>query len=227
MGVDKNIEGDQRTPLGIYFITSNLDPKSLKDFYGSGALPINYPNALDIRRGRSGSGIWLHGTPANQFSRAPHATDGCVAVANPDLARIIRTVEIRTTPVVISRSLKWVAPQSMGLGKSRFEEVLQSWAKSKSTGEFAQFSTFYAEDFTADAKTLAIHGLLKKANSATIPARNIKLSDISLLQWTEESGLVVATFGEVAAGTRSGRIVRQYWERRNGLWKIVYEGVVG
>lgn len=226
-GVDKKIEGDQRTPLGIYFITSNLDPKSLKDLYGSGALPINYPNALDVRRGRSGSGIWLHGTPSSQFSRAPHATDGCVAVANPDLDRIIRTVEIRTTPVVISRNLKWVAPRSMSLEKTRFEDVLQSWAKAKSAGEFAQFSSFYAEDFTADEKTLAIHGSLKKTSSAAAAARSVKLSDISLLQWTEESELVIATFGEVIAGEKSGRTIRQYWERRKAHWKIVYEGIVG
>jgi hypothetical protein len=35
-GIEKSLEGDQRTPLGVYYITSNLDPKSLKDFYGSG-----------------------------------------------------------------------------------------------------------------------------------------------------------------------------------------------
>lgn len=226
-GVDKKVEGDQRTPLGIYFITSNLDPKSLKDLYGSGALPINYPNALDVRRGRSGSGIWLHGTPSSQFSRAPHATDGCVAVANPDLERIIRTVEIRTTPVVISRNLKWVAPQSMNLEKTRFEEILQSWAKAKSAGEFTQFSSFYAEDFTADEKTLAAHGSLKRTNSTAARAGTIRLSDISLLHWAEESGLIVATFGEVIAGEKSGRTIRQYWERRKAQWKIVYEGVVG
>lgn len=77
-GVGKTVEGDQRTPLGVYFITSNLDPKSLKDLYGSGALPVNYPNVLDLRRGKTGSGIWLHGTPSSQFTRAPQATDGCV-----------------------------------------------------------------------------------------------------------------------------------------------------
>jgi L,D-transpeptidase YnhG len=33
-GTSKAVEGDQRTPLGVYYITSNLDPKSLKDFYG-------------------------------------------------------------------------------------------------------------------------------------------------------------------------------------------------
>jgi L,D-transpeptidase YnhG len=67
LGVDKGVEGDQRTPLGVYFITSNLDPKSLRDFYGAGALPINYPNPYDARRGKTGSGIWLHGTPPDQY----------------------------------------------------------------------------------------------------------------------------------------------------------------
>jgi murein L,D-transpeptidase YafK len=70
-GWEKVAEGDLRTPVGVYFITSNLDPKSLKDFYGVGALPINYPNPYDARRGKTGRGIWLHGTPPDQFSRAP------------------------------------------------------------------------------------------------------------------------------------------------------------
>jgi hypothetical protein len=105
-GIEKAAEGDLRTPLGVYFIISNLDPKSLSDFYGTGALPINYPNVLDSKRGKTGRGIWLHGTPPNQFSRAPQATDGCVVLANPDLDRIIRTVEVRTTPVVISPRLE-------------------------------------------------------------------------------------------------------------------------
>ncbi|MDH5709704.1 MAG: L,D-transpeptidase family protein, partial [Hylemonella sp.] len=105
LGISKNVEGDRRTPLGVYFITNNLDPKSLGDFYGTGALPINYPNVLDTRRGKTGHGIWLHGTPPNQFSRAPRATDGCVVLANPDLNQIIRTVQVRATPVVISQRL--------------------------------------------------------------------------------------------------------------------------
>ena len=32
-GTLKNQEGDQRTPLGVYFITSNLDTKALNDFF--------------------------------------------------------------------------------------------------------------------------------------------------------------------------------------------------
>ena len=113
LGIEKSVEGDQRTPLGVYFITSRLDPATLRDFYGAGALPLNYPNPLDQLRGKTGSGIWLHGTPPDQFSRAPLATDGCVALANPDLERILRTVEPRSTPVVIAKQLQWVQAHSV------------------------------------------------------------------------------------------------------------------
>ena len=41
-GIEKNLEGDLRTPLGVYFVIGNLDPKSLKDFYGAG--PWSDPN---------------------------------------------------------------------------------------------------------------------------------------------------------------------------------------
>lgn len=226
-GVGKSIEGDQRTPLGLYFITSNLDPKSLKDLYGSGALPINYPNAFDIRRGKSGSGIWLHGTPSTQFARAPLATDGCVAVSNPDLERIIRTVEIRTTPVVISPSLKWVSGQSLAVERKSFEDMLQSWATAKTSGEFYRLTGFYAPDFTADDKTLVTQAQLKTPKQPGTRMFKTRLSDISLLRSTGDSDILVATFGVVDAGEKSGRTVRQYWERRNNQWKIVYEGVVG
>jgi L,D-transpeptidase YnhG len=123
-GIEKSLEGDQRTPLVVYYITSNLDPKSLKDFYGSGALPINYPNPLDVSRGRTGGCIWLHGTPPGQFSRAPKASDGCVVLANPDLERIIRTVEVRTTPVVIAQQLHWAPPHSVRVHSKIFEGVI-------------------------------------------------------------------------------------------------------
>jgi L,D-transpeptidase YnhG len=226
-GVGKSVEGDQRTPLGLYFITSNLNPKSLKDLYGSGALPINYPNALDVRRGKGGSGIWLHGTPSSQFSRAPLATDGCVAVANPDLERIIKTVEIRTTPVVIAKSLKWVGTKTLMPEKAEAESLLTSWALAKASNDAGRLMGFYAADFTADEKTLRAHAMLKQGKPTGAKARETRLSDISLLRWTDEADVLISTFGELVLGEKNGRTIRQYWERRKGQWKIVYEGVVG
>lgn len=226
-GVGKNVEGDQRTPLGAYFITSNLDPTSLKDLYGSGALPVNYPNVLDLRRGKTGGGIWLHGTPSTQFTRAPQATDGCVAVANPDLLRIINTVEIRTTPVLIGSNFRWVQPSHLGAEKKTFTETLQSWAQAKRPGRETDLMRFYANDFNSDGKDLIRFSSSLRSEIAQRGDRPVELKDVSLIRWTDDADTMIATFDELPAGERTGRTVRQYWQWRSNAWKIIYEGVIG
>jgi len=223
-GVEKAIEGDSRTPLGVYFITSNLNRKSLQDFYGSGALPINYPNQLDVKRGKTGSGIWLHGTPSEQFSRAPLATDGCVVLANPDLERIIKTVEIRTTPVVIAQSLKWVDSVTARADGKSFEEALNGWSSAKSSGDMAKLMTWYSSDFNSYSKTLAVYMPAIQAEVKKLGGRSLQLKDLSYMRWTDSNDTMVVTFGEVAQGARSGQTKRQYWTRQAGQWKIFFEG---
>ena len=61
-GAKKEKEGDLKTPIGVYFVQSYIPDIKLSDKYGAGAYPINYPNAWDLFNGRTGSGIWLHGT---------------------------------------------------------------------------------------------------------------------------------------------------------------------
>lgn len=226
-GIEKMVEGDARTPLGVYFIVSNLDPKSLSDFYGSGALPINYPNVLDSKRGKTGRGIWLHGTPPNQFARAPQASDGCVVLSNPDLEFLVRTVEIRTTPVVISSRLDWVAPHSVQVERKPFEDALDAWRNAKSRGDVDQLLSFYTPDFNSFGKTLAewapsLRGEVDKARG-----KPIQLKDLSYLRWTDAADTMVVTFGEVADGARSGPTKRQYWVRQGSEWKIFFEGIIG
>ena len=210
LGIEKSTEGDQRTPLGVYFITSNLSRKSLKGFYGSGALPINYPNQLDVKRGKTGGGIWLHGTPAAQYARAPLSTDGCVAIANPDLSQIIKTVEIRSTPVVIAQSLKWVLPLSLKADTLVFESALENWTRAKSSGDITQITPWYAADFNAFGKTLTDWKPSLIAELKQQAGRGVELKDVSYLRWTDSSDTMVVTFSELVKGTRIGRTKRQY-----------------
>lgn len=225
-GIAKTVEGDQRTPLGVYYISSNLDPKSLKDFYGSGALPINYPNVLDAKRGNTGSGIWLHGTPPNQFSRAPLATDGCVVLANPDLEHLIRTVEVRATPVVIAQQLQWISPQSALAASKPFEETLMAWRNAKIAGNFEQTLAYYASDFNSNGKSLEQWAPKLRAEIAQVVGRSVQLKDLSVLRWIDSTETMVVTFGEVTDGTRTGWTKRQYWARQDKQWKIFFEGVI-
>ena len=223
-GIEKSLEGDLRTPLGVYFVTSNLDPTSLRDFYGSGALPINYPNQLDLKRGKTGGGIWLHGAPPTQFSRAPLASDGCIVLANPDLERVIKTVAIRSTPVVIAASLKWVAPQSLSPDIKSFDEVLLGWHKAKASGDMERLASWYAPDFTSFGKTLAEWKPGLQAELKQLRGRDIQLKDISYLRWTDTADTMVVTFGELVKGAKTGRTKRQYWARQGSQWKIFFEG---
>ena len=225
-GIEKTVEGDLRTPLGVYFVTSNLDPKSLKDFYGSGALPINYPNQLDLKRGKTGGGIWLHGTPPNQFSRAPLASDGCVVLANPDLERIIRTVQIRTTPVVIAQSLKWVAPQTVQADNKPFEVAFKAWQNAKSGGDMKRLMAWYTPDFTSNGKTLEQWTPNLQAELKKIDGRGVELKNVSYLRWTDASDTMVVTFAELVLGAKTGQTKRQYWIRQGAQWKIFFEGSV-
>lgn len=226
-GIEKMVEGDARTPLGVYFIVSNLDPRSLSDFYGSGALPINYPNVLDSKRGKTGRGIWLHGTPPNQFARAPLASDGCVVLSNPDLAFISRTVEPRTTPVVISPRLDWVAPHSVQAERKPFEEALAAWRSAKSSGDIEQLLRFYTPDFNSFGKSLAEWTPALRSEVDKVRGKPIELKDLSYLRWTDNADTMVVTFGEVTTGERSGPTKRQYWIRQGGVWKIFFEGIIG
>ncbi len=223
-GIAKAVEGDQRTPLGVYYITSNLDKKSLTDFYGAGALPINYPNVLDTKRGKTGSGIWLHGTPPNQFARPPQATDGCVVLTNPDLEHILRTVEVRSTPVVIAERLQWQDSRTLRQTGAAFEEALRAWRNAKTMGDVNHILSFYAPDFNSNGRTLAQWTPQLKSELRKARGRTIELKDVSLLRWTDSADTMVVTFGEVPQGTRSGWTKRQYWVRNSEQWKIFYEG---
>lgn len=225
-GIEKSLEGDLRTPLGVYFVTGSLSPKKLKDFYGSGALPINYPNQLDVKRGKTGSGIWLHGTPPQQFSRAPQATDGCVVLANPDLERIIKTVEVRSTPVVIAQSLKWIEPQNVRADSKPFEDALNSWQAAKSSGDITRLMSWYTADFTSYGKTLAEWRPALTTEVKQLGGREVQLKDVSYMRWTDSTDTMVVTFGELAQGAKSGHTKRQYWTRQGNQWKIFFEGVI-
>lgn len=226
-GTDKVTEGDARTPLGVYYITSSLDPKSLKDFYGAGALPINYPNPYDVRRGKTGGGIWLHGTPPQQFARAPLASDGCVVMANPDLKQLLRKVQIGATPVVTARSLQWISQPQAEKEAQTFTSAMTAWKDTRASGNEAQLKKFYLPDFQRNSKK-PIDGISAPRDEVEYAqGKRVQFKDMSYLHWRDGDDTMVATFGEVFEGEKSGRTRRQYWLRQGSEWKLFHEEILG
>ncbi len=105
-GAGKEVRGDLKTPIGIYRIVKEISDERLPELYGVAALTLNYPNKWDQKQGRTGSGIWLHGTPRSTYSRAPLASRGCVVLNNPAMQTLIKQYALeKNTPVLIVDSL--------------------------------------------------------------------------------------------------------------------------
>ena len=108
LGVGKKKEGDLKSPLGVYSVTMQIPKQQLRSIFGAGALELSFPNALDKKLDISGSGIWLHGVPKNTYSRAPKASDGCLAFANDDVREIIELAKKRHIHVSVVPSVQWL-----------------------------------------------------------------------------------------------------------------------
>lgn len=227
LGVDKAVVGDQRTPLGVYFITNRLNGKQLTDFYGTGALQLNYPNEYDRRLGKTGSGIWLHGVPSDSFSRSPHSTDGCVALANSDLRDLLDKVRPRATPVLIAPHLNWVKPADLSPNREQLRSIFERWREARTQGDLDLALSFYSARFSNGQQDRSDWRRVMQRDVQNLRGRRTQIKDLSILTWQDKTDLMVVTFGEVPSGERTGPVRRQYWSKEGQTWKIFYEGVIG
>lgn len=225
-GIAKSTQGDKRTPLGIYFITNFLDAASLKNFYGSGALPINYPNVLDLMRGKTGGGIWLHGTPPSQFSQAPQASNGCIVMANPDLTYLLQHIEVGSTPVLISPQITWVDPSETASESKQFDVTLQAWHDAKESGRLDAVMSFYMSNVHGIGKSLKNWQQMLQREISGRQGKDLALKDVSLLHWTDSADTMVVTFVEDFSGMDVGMKKRQFWMKDGNQWKIFFETAI-
>lgn len=226
LGVNKLKAGDQKTPVGIYYITSHLSGARLPDFYGSGALPINYPNEWDKINGRSGSGIWLHGTPSDSYSRPPLSSDGCVVLTNPDLYRLANSIEVGKTPVVISESVEFVNKTKWNNDRSIAAKLVDGWRRDMESLNplrvMANYSRHFKSDRGEDLNTwLAKHQQFMSG----MKDLSIQLRDVTYFLYPGHSDMIVSTFTQETTVGKSKSVARkrQYWAREGSQWKIVYE----
>jgi len=226
LGVDKKEQGDQRTPLGAYFITSRLTNQQVAEFYGPGALTLNYPNEYDRRRGKTGGGIWLHGVPPANFARGPQTTDGCVVLANPDLLRLLREVSPRRTPVVIAPKLEWVARAQVAQERVAAHAMVEQWRVARSQGDARKLLSFYSPQFQSGTADLAQWSQMVDKELQATRGRTAELKEMSILSWRDAGEVLIVTFGEVLSGQLTGPLKRQYWGKEGGQWKIFFEGVI-
>lgn len=226
LGAEKWREGDKKTPIGVYQVVGNLPREKLGDFYGSGAYPINYPNDYDRRLGRNGHGIWLHGTPSDTYSRPPKASDGCVVLANPDLDNLAPYLQVGLTPVIIAQNIEWLSPDEWQQEKKSLLSVIDNWRQDWESRDGDRYTSHYSHQFKADGADFAAWTEQKRKVNAGKSWITVGTDKLTLFRYPGKDDMMVVTFRQdyKSNNLNNTMMKRQYWQKENGQWKIIYEG---
>ena len=225
-GAGKQRAWDRKTPLGIYFITEQLDTSKLNEKYGPTAFPIDYPSIWDRLQRRSGDGIWLHGVTPNSGRRPPLDTDGCIALPNEELLALEPRLEPLSTPVLITREIEWVSDGQLATVRAELRARLDAWSASYAAGDLHRYLSLYADDFTYRGMDREQWNAFRTQSMTGAPPRMMELDDVFLFADPEEHGLYMARFLQtITYDDRSvATVKRLYWRRTpEGELRIVAE----
>ena len=244
-GFGKLLEGDEKTPLGLYRIHGFRDDASLPDLYGAGALMLDYPNALDRHLGRTGSGIWLHGVPRKQHSRAPYSSEGCVTMSNDHFVRLKDRIVTNSTHVLLTHSIDWQRGPDSELSefRQRFNDYQSAWL----TGDAAALEGIYApselpgfvreaintaqlDEQDAKAKpmrvanTVSAHQHIEQYRDLhTLDVTKLSIVKVPVIQAGDTRHMVM----EGRFGSNNENHITLYWaQQASGQWHIVSEKLV-
>ena len=225
-GVGKEKQGDLKTPLGVYFITSRLEDEKLPSKYGSGALPLNYPNAWDARLGRTGNGIWLHGSPVETYSRPPKASEGCISLTNPDFISLDQAIDYYNTPVLVGHNIRWIKKDDWLAQRDKFNDLVHSWAADWESLDHNRYIQNYSESYNDGKRNFEQFSKYKARVNGNKKFVDIDLQNLSIYRYPDNPDLLVATFYQhyKSNNLNGNSVKRQYWQLDDGRWRIAYEG---
>ncbi|MFK7858663.1 MAG: murein L,D-transpeptidase family protein [Granulosicoccus sp.] len=177
-GFGKRVEGDLKTPLGVYTITGFRSDASLPDLYGSGALTLDYPNAMDQYLGRTGYGIWLHGVPSNQLSRTPYSSEGCVTMSNDHLTRLAHELDASSTRVILTNDATPLQSDRRQTMQDEFRALFSQYQRAWITGDEKQLLGLYSDqDQLLELLASGNNGLMRvssvRGKSARSPSQGL------------------------------------------------------
>lgn len=148
---DKRVQGDHKTPEGVYRFTEFLTHEQLLGrhgrevgaIYGVGAFVMDYPNPVDRILGKTGGGIWLHST--NDETRIDMGLDsrGCIVSTNKDLIKLAKYLELHRSSVVVVQDLRFLPRENWERNRAQIESTLGKWLESWRALDLEEYIKFY------------------------------------------------------------------------------------
>lgn len=224
-GIRKRREGDEKTPVGIYFVSSYIPGDSLPAIYGVGAFPISYPNAWDRRLGRTGSGIWIHGTDKDEASLLPQSSRGCLTLRNADFMTLSQFVRIQRTPVIVSDTVSWTSPAALKAERASLAAAIETWRVDWESLNTDAYLRHYSADFRTDSMNMSAWTAYKRRVNSRKNYIQVGVDDVGIYAYPGEQELFLVTFEQSYKSNnyQARRWKHQYWRRESGDWRIVQE----
>ena len=224
---DKQVSGDAKTPEGLYHVMGFLSGNRLKEMYGDlgkiygyGAYPLNYPNAMDNLKGKTGGGIWLHGV---EDHRPDPETKGCVAFDNNDV-RTVGGYLSKGTPVVITENAMYGTSAKASKLFSDARNFVLAYLTAWQNNDFNKFNSSYSRNFlTPDGSSISSYLNKKKKLMESYPARKIAADKFRVFY--ENMNEAVVEFNQYYSAKNTTSFGRKtlYLKREGGGLRIVAE----
>jgi murein L,D-transpeptidase YafK len=215
---DKEVEGDLKTPEGVYFVVRRIDAGLDFTKFGPRAYTLNYPNPVDRLRGKTGFGIWIHGRGE---PLVPLQTEGCIAMNNNDLS-VLGKALLPGAPVTLTRSFAFSASEADGDNDlRRLEQKVRDWADAWS-GRSRRFFDFYNQEAysAAQGESFSAFRAQKERMFTLLPWIRTSVKDIRILAGPDY--WVTWFHQDYQAPNLSTRGTRRlYWEKTGTDFKIV------
>lgn len=187
---DKFVNGDHKTPEGIYTIYEFLSKEELyrrhgdyAKIYGPGAFPMDYPNFIDERAGKTGGGIWLHSTDDDNRISKGLDSRGCVVLTQNDLRDISQYIELDHTPVIVVQDIYFLSKATWDRNRKDISDVVSQWIKAWQNKDFDTYINSYdsVNFFDRSKGNYHAYKAYKKAVFSRPDSPNIKLEFISIM----------------------------------------------
>lgn len=222
---DKMIEGDLKTPEGIYEFLFRQQAPNLKPMFGPLAIYVSYPNVMDKTGSKTGFDILIHGTDDPARLEKKFDSKGCVVLDNENVKVVSDTISLKDTKIIITRDFSLVRnPERLPRAKAFFERWIQAW----SNKDLDTYIDSYADEYRNDGMTRAQYAkykdsLNKKYGSIKVTATDVRYyfhEKYDLITFTQN---YQSTFPNGQPAYQGVSRKNLYVQERNGQYKIVVE----
>lgn len=217
-------EGDMKTPEGLYFFRRVLSGEELPkvDDYGEKAFTLNYPNPIDKREERNGSGIWLHGAFDAGKTTSPYNTRGCVVMQNGDLVKVSKYIFLNKTPICIYNKIRFDTVKNIEKKRDRLIDYVRQWKTNWESKNIDGYISYYDSDFSSNGMSLPQFKNYKKRLNNNYRFIKVTLSDINIYGFRN---YYIVMFHQLYISDRNHFYSKkiQYWKEIKHTGKIAAE----